>query len=106
MTWSNLETNFQEGEATQALITRAVVNDNKVGKVGKVGANVDDKKDSPSAPPRVVTAASGESLALVIDHDLHIFGAKGKETEFSLHLNTPVVALTWVEVSNLILNFV
>ena len=103
MTWSNLETNFQEGEATQALITRAVINDNKVG---KVGANVDDKKDSPSAPPRVVTAASGESLALVIDHDLHIFGAKGKETEFSLHLNTPVVALTWVEVSNLILNSV
>jgi len=86
MAWSNLETNFQDGEATQALITA----DESVERSAKT-----------SAPPNVVTSASGESLAVVIDYDLHIFGAKGKETEFSLHLKTPVVALTWMEIPSI-----
>ena len=86
MSWSNLETNFLEGEATQALIFKN-----------------HDKNDAASVgtsqlSPRIVTATSGDSLAIVIDHNLHIFGAKGKQTEFSVHLKTPVVALTWVEV--------
>ena len=83
MTWSNLETHFQEGEATQALITRE-----------------DDAADASQAtPPRVLTAGCGDHLALVIDHNIHVFGAKGKETQFSVKLKTKVVALSWVEVS-------
>ena len=81
MTWSNLETNFQEGEATQALISR----DN-------------DSVCAVASPPRVLTSGSGENLALVVDQNLHVFGAKGKETLFSVKLKTSVVALRWVEV--------
>ena len=84
MTWSNLETNFQEGEATQALITR------------------DDDKDAVHeakiSAPRVLTSGCGDALALVIDYNLHVFCAKGKETQFSVKLKTPVVALRWVQV--------
>ena len=82
MTWSNLETNFQEGEVTQALITR----------------EDDAAETSQTTLPRVLTSGCGDHLALVIDHNLHVFGAKGKETQFSVKLKTTVVALAWVEV--------
>ena len=88
MSWSDLETNFQEGEATQALITRDCVKSDNVGSCNDQGQSA----------PFVATASLGDSLALVIDRNLHILGAKGKETEFSVQLKTPIVALTWVEV--------
>ena len=81
MTWSHLETNFQAGEVTQALISR---DDDGVGATG--------------TPPRVLTSGGGDNLALVIDQNLHVFGAKGKETQFSVKLKNSVVALQWVEV--------
>ena len=88
MSWSNLDVNFQEGEATQALITREDAD----------AADGVSSTSPPPPPPRVLTSGCGDSLALVIDHNLHIFDAKGKETQFSVKLKTPVVALRWVEV--------